>query len=391
MPADTAADARSPIIGKPAFAVFLIMVIVGLGAFAVEVAGAHPENAWQVYLINFMVFSGIAQGGLVFSAIMHTTRARWGGPLAGVAESFTAFFPVSVALFVIMLAGRAYVLPGLHHDLHGKEVWLNVPFLFTRDLIGLLILYGTGFAYVRAAIALKQGNETVRDRVSALAIAYLLAFALVLSLLGYDLIMSVDPHWYSTLFGAYTFVKAIYVGLGGVIITAALLHLSPRVAFSIESSQFHDIGKLFFAFCLVWADFFYCQLVVIWYGNIPEETAFVIERTMVAPWNALAWGVFLAGFIGPFFILINKRIKTMPKAMIAICSVVVVAIWMEHYLVTGPAFHHHAEHLPLRLTDLFISIGFLGLMAAAVSWGINTIPGFVQGAAISPETPKEVV
>ncbi|MFH1981515.1 MAG: hypothetical protein ABIL58_06715 [Pseudomonadota bacterium] len=390
MPADTAANARTPIIGKPAFVVFLVMVIIGLAAFALEVFGGHPGKAWQVYLINFMVFSGIAQGGLVFSAIMHTTRARWSGPLSGVAESFTAFFPVSVALFVIMLAGHAHVLPGLHHDLHGKEVWLNLPFLFTRDLIGLLILYGTGLAYVRAAMALKQGNEAVRGRVNVLAIVYLMVFALILSLLGYDLIMSVDPHWYSTLFGAYTFVKAIYVGLAGIIITAALLHLSPSVAFSLKPNQFHDIGKLFFAFCLLWADFFYCQLVVIWYGNIPEETSFVIERTMTQPWNALAWGVFIAGFIGPFLILINQRIKTMPKAMIAICSVVLVAIWMEHYLVTGPAFHHHTAHLPLNLTDLFISIGFLGLMAAAVSWGMNTFPDLVRGAPIDSEAAKEV-
>lgn len=391
MPADTAVDARSPIIGKPAFIAFLVMVIIGLAAFAVEVLGGHPESAWQVYLINFMVFSGIAQGGLVFSAIMHTTGARWSGPLAGVGESFTAFFPVSVALFVIMLAGHAHVFPGLHHDLHGKEVWLNLPFLFTRDLIGLLVLYGTGLAYVRAGMKLKQGNEAVRHRVNVLAIVYLMVFALILSLLGYDLIMSVDPHWYSTLFGAYTFIKAVYVGLAGIIITAALLHLNPRVAFSIKSSQFHDIGKLFFAFCLLWADFFYCQLVVIWYGNIPEETAFVIERTMAQPWNGLAWGVFLAGFIGPFLILINQRIKTMPKAMIFICSVVLVAIWMEHYLVTGPAFHHHAEILPLGLADLLISIGFLGLMAAAVSWGMNTFPELVRGAPISPVVTEEVV
>lgn len=391
MPADTAADARSPIIGKPAFIAFLVMVIIGLAAFAVEVLGGHPEKAWQVYLINFMVFSGIAQGGLVFSAIMHTTRARWSGPLAGVGESFTAFFPVSVGLFALMLAGHAYVFPGLHHDLHGKEVWLNLPFLFTRDLIGLLILYGTGLAYVRAGMKLKQGNETVRHRVNVLAIVYLMVFALILSLLGYDLIMSVDPHWYSTLFGAYTFIKAVYVGLAGIIITAALLHLNPRVAFSIKSSQFHDIGKLFFAFCLLWADFFYCQLVVIWYGNIPEETTFVIERTMAQPWNGLAWGVFLAGFIGPFLILINQRIKTMPKAMITICSVVLVAIWLEHYLVTGPAFHHHAARLPLSLTDLFISIGFLGLMAAAVSWGMNAFPELVRGAPIAPVVTEEVV
>ncbi len=108
---------------------------------------------------------------------------------------------------------------------------------------------------------------------------YILAFALVLSLIGFDLVMSMDPHWYSTLFGAYTFVKAFYVGLGAVIILASLLHLHPKVDFLLPPSSFHDIGKLFFAFCMLWGDFFYVQLVVIWYGNIPEETAYMIQRT----------------------------------------------------------------------------------------------------------------
>ena len=86
------------------------------------------------------------------------------------------------------------------------------------------------------------------------------------------------------------------MGFGALIILAAVLHLSGRTPFALQSSQFHDIGKLFFAFCLVWADFFYAQFVVIWYGNISEETAYVIERTMTAPWNVLAWVVFAICF-----------------------------------------------------------------------------------------------
>ena len=91
-----------------------------------------------------------------------------------------------------------------------------------------------------------------------------------------------DPHWISTLFGAYNFVKAFYVGLGALIILACILYLRHGEASGITSSHLHDIGKLFFAFCLLWADFFYVQLIVIYYGNIPEETYYVIARTMLA-------------------------------------------------------------------------------------------------------------
>ena len=110
---------------------------------------------------------------------------------------------------------------------------------------------------------------------------YILAFALVLSLIGYDLVMSMDPHWISTLFGAYHFVKAFFVGLGALIILAAFVRIRNGDASGLEKAHFHDIGKLFFAFCLLWADFFYVQLMVIYYGNIPEETHYVIIRTML--------------------------------------------------------------------------------------------------------------
>ena len=96
-------------------------------------------------------------------------------------------------------------------------------------------------------------------------ILYILAFVSVLSLIGYDLVMATDPHWYSTLFGGYTFVKAFYVGLGGIIILASFLKLKSPSAVPLADSHFHDVGKLFFGFCLVWADFFYCQFLVIWY------------------------------------------------------------------------------------------------------------------------------
>jgi hypothetical protein len=210
--------------------------------------------------------------------------------------------------------------------------------------------------------------------VDVLAILYMLAFTLVLSLLGYDLVMALDPHWISTLFGAYTFVKAIYVGLGGLIIFAAVMHLNPKNDFTLPSSQFHDIGKLYFAFCLVWADFFYVQLVVIWYGNIPEETAYVIERVMMVPWKYLAWFVFAVSFVIPFFILLNKKVKTMPAFMMVLAACMIAGIWLEHLLLVGPSLSHSTHTLPLGIKDFIISLGFLGLMVMALNSFLRQFP-----------------
>jgi len=365
--------------------IFPVLALVGLGAFLFQVSGEHPEKAWQAYLVNFIFWSAVAQGGLLFSVVLHVTKARWGKPLQGLAESFAAFFPVSFVLFLVLFLGRAFVFPWLGGDLHGKEGWLTLPFLFSRDAAGLLILYGLGFAYLRHGQVLKRSGsevsedrrEAVRSRMTVIAVLYIMAYALVLSLLAFDLVMSADPQWISTLFAPYGFVKAFYLGLGALIILASVLHLKSREASSLTSSHFHDLGKLFFAFCLLWADFFYCQFLVIWYGNIPEETSYLIERTMTLPWSRLAWAVFILSFVIPFLILINKEVKTRPRFMIGLCSMVLVGIWLEHYLLLGPAMNLGVSSIPISVSDVLIALGFLGLMAMAVRFALTRFPELV--------------
>jgi hypothetical protein len=338
----------------------------------------------------------MAQGAVLFAAVTHTVKARWAGPLSGLAEAFAGFFPLSFACFLVLLLGKEHLFPWLHEDLHGKEVWLNIPFLFTRDGIGFLVLYGIGWAFLSQDLKLKLGTsgpggglrrllagripqndadiQRVQSRKSLWGGLYCFAFAVVLSLIGFDLVMSMDPHWVSTLFGAYHFVKAFYVGLGALIILAAIVHLRRGGSAGIAAAHFHDVGKLFFAFCLLWADFFYVQLTVIWYGNIPEETSYVILRTVTPPWNALAWVVFIVCFVIPFVVLINRRVKTMPGAMIALCGMVIIGIWLEHLLLIGPALNHAAVELPLGATDGLVFIGFLGLMVLSLVGTLKTFP-----------------
>jgi hypothetical protein len=373
-----------------------LLIAAGAATFISQAAAGHAARAWQAYLLNFLLFSAIAHGALLFSTLMHVVRARWSEPLAGLAEAFSAFFPLSLLLFVGLLPGSHYIFTWLGHDLHGKESWLNLPFLFSRDLAGLVILYALGLAYLYHALWFKLATRSAggalgcwlqnrwqlrppdRERYlrrrTVFAILYMLAFAIVLSLLGYDLVMSMDPHWYSTLFGAYSFIKAVYVGFGALIILAAVLHLRHSSGYRLKPSQFHDMGKLFFAFGLVWADFFYAQFVVIWYGNIPEETAYIIERTMTAPWRGLAWTVFAVCFVAPFLILLNKKIKTLPAAMAAICSMVIIGMWLEHFLLLGPAFYQHVERLPLSWVDGATGLGFLGLLMAAITGYLRQFP-----------------
>jgi Ni/Fe-hydrogenase subunit HybB-like protein len=390
---------NSTLIKKPVFIIFALLIVIGLATFLYGLRGQHPERAWQTYLINFLFWSAIAQGGLLFSAVTHLTKARWSQPVQNLAESFVAFFPFSLVLFLFLFLGKEYVFPWLHHDLHGKEAWLNLPFLFTRDLLGLLTLYGLGLAYFYNAMRLKldpnlahnriqsfflrgwtgseQDRQKCRQKMTRLSVLYILAYAFVLSVISFDLVMSMEPHWYSTLFAPYSFVKAFYIGMGCLILLAAVVRLAQGEQSMISAAHFHDIGKIFLAFCLLWADFFYVQLMVIWYGNISEETSYVITRVVMLPWKHLAWSVFLVVFLLPFLILLNQKIKTKPIFMIILCSVVGIGIWFEHLLLIGPAMSPGITTLPVGIADGLISLGFLGLMSFAVTYLLKLFPELV--------------
>jgi hypothetical protein len=364
---------------------FAGLALVGFGTFVVQASGDHPARAWQAYLINFLLWSAVAQGGLLFSIVMHLTNARWSRSMQRLAESFAAFFPLSLVLFLILYFGKVYLFPWLHGEVHGLERWLDVPFLFARNFIGLLALYGLGLAYTFYARRLREASgeapEAERSRrwMTVLSVLYLLAYSLVLTLLAFDLVMSMEPPWYSTLFGAYAFAKAFYLGLLALLVLAGLYHLAWKEESGLTSAHFHDVGKLLFAFCLVWADFFYVQLIVIWYGNLAEETRYVIQRTMVLPWKPLAWTVFIMSFVIPFLVLLNRRVKERPAFMVFLCLFVLAGLWLEHLLLVGPALNPGSTALPLGVPDLLITLGFLGLMAFAVTVFLRRFPDSSMG------------
>jgi hypothetical protein len=382
---------------------FVFFVLIGLGAFIFQMAGPQPERAWQAYLINFLFWSAIAQGGLLFSVVMHLTGARWSQSMQNLAESFAAFFPVSLGLFLILFVGKDYLFPWLHHSFHGQKSWLNLSFLFARDLVGILILYGLGLAYLYYALRAKvdhgqfQGRlrgillrgrtgsdqeiQKYKSRMTVLSVLYVLFYAFVLTLIAFDLIMSMEPPWYSTLFGPYTFVKSFYVALAALMILSSIVHLSRGRGSGLSSSHFHDLGKLMFAFCLLWADFFYVQLLIIWYGNLPEEVGYVIQRTMIHPWNVLAWTVFVVCFPIPFLILLNQKVKTKPVIMIGLCSVIIAGLWLEHLLLVGPSLSPQAQSVPLTMVDGLIALGFFGLLALSVALFLRVFPDLVPGPA----------
>jgi Ni/Fe-hydrogenase subunit HybB-like protein len=185
--------------------------------------------------------------------------------------------------------------------------------------------------------------------------------------------MALDPSWYSTLFGAYFFVSSFYLGLAAIAILAVLAQRRLGLEEQIGRRQFHDLGKLLFGFCLVTGNFFWSQFVVIWYGNLPEETAYLILRGYEMPWAPLTWTILIVSFIIPFLLLLSRRVKESPRILLPIALVILIGMWIERYILVVPSLWHQAG-LPFGWIELLITGGFLAAVALSYSAFLSIFP-----------------
>lgn len=363
-----------------------VLLYAGAITFLLQIKGPNAQRAWQIFLVNFLFWSSLAQGGIVFAATYDLTKAKWGPTFRWLAQGMGMFLPISLLLFFVLFAGTDLLLPWVRHPVPAKAQWLNVPFLFSRDTLGLLILYGFSMTYLYNALRPVVGARLEQDSAAASPLLtlltkgwrgleaeqarsqqalsfvlpiFLILYAVVFSLIGFDWVMSLDPHWHSTLFGAYFFISSFYLGMAATVILAVLLRKSlPPLQDTGGRMQFHDFGKLMFGFCLVAGDFFWSQYVVIWYGNIPEETHYIILRTREMPWAVIAWIVLFLCFIGPFVVLLSRWVKEHPRVFLCVASGIVIGMWLERYLLVVPSLWHPTG-FPLGWIELLITLGFM--------------------------------
>jgi hypothetical protein len=360
-----------------------LLLAVGVAAFAAALALGQAERAWQAYLINFVFFTGIAECGVVLSAAYQVAKGQWSDTVRRMGESLSFFLPVSLALFlVLMLFGAADVFPWVRHPAAGKELWLSVPFLTARDFFVFLVVFGLSIAYVyysqRPALhAAASAGSVPRSRLidrwiagagtpdddtrcavrtRTLAPIVLIAFGAGFALIGFDLVMSLDPNWYSTLFGWYFWVSASYGAIAWLAASAPAFGL-------LDSRQSHDLGKLLFGFCLLTGGFFWAQWLVFWYGNLPEEIGYVIHRYYEMPFAPLAWTMTYGVFILPLVILLSRDLKRKPKRLMLMAVWILAMLWLERYLWIVPSLWH-GSGAPL-VVELLVTAGFLG----GFGWG----------------------
>jgi hypothetical protein len=365
-----------------------VLAVAGLGLFVTLAAGDDPGRAWRMFLVDFVFFTGIATGAVIFAATQKITKGNWAGPIIRFAEAGVAFLPVALILFLVLFAGRAHVFPWIDHPTPARGKWLTASWVFWRDLVSLLVVFGFAGAFVwhdlkpdvaalrddaagwrRRLYARIAGDftgtarqvEVVERRLNRLAPLLCLLYAYLFSLLAFDLIMSLAPHWYSNLFGAYYFMGSFLTGLTMLALMTVYWRGRLGLHALIGRQQFHDLGKMIFGFTIFWAYLTYSQLLVIWYGNLPEETAWVFYRIW-SEWRPVALLVLILVFVVPFWGLLWVRAKVTPFTFTLFAAISAVGMWLERFLQVQPSL---AERPQVGLPEIGISLGFLGLFLLA--------------------------
>jgi len=182
-----------------------------------------------------------------------------------------------------------------------------------------------------------------------------------------------SPHWHSTLFGAYYFVGCFYSALAALAVLSSLSVKSMGLEAFIQGRHLRDLGNLMLAFCMVTGDFFYSQFLVIWYGDLPHETRYVLSRVRENPWDRLAWAVLFIAFAIPFVALLSRSVKTKPALMSTLGITILIGLWLERFLLVVPSIWKEGT-IPLGLMELLITAGYFGIMALCVLLFLRKFP-----------------
>ena len=367
-----------------------LSIILGVVGLVVFIAGAvmGVQRVWQALLVNWLYFTTISSAGVMFVAVQRITTARWSRSIIRFLEGYVAFLPAAFILLILIFIGKNNIFPWTHEALHvhEKEIYLNPWFLIPRSLIAFGIITALSVWYIYTTVRLDVGHSPeagagwakgLRERMRRgfrderreihsthslqgyMAVFLGFAFAFGWIVLSWDLSMSLDLHFQSTMYGWWVFMGGWVTALASfTILTLAWRKYLDRYDL-ITEKHFHDLGKLCFAFTAFWGYLTFGQYLVIWYGNLAEETHWARLR-LIAPWLPLTMFTVVLMF-GPFFGLMARSAKLFKPTLVLFALFTVFGLWFHRYLEVYPSLYYKSAEIPLGVWELGVTLGYLGL------------------------------
>jgi hypothetical protein len=345
--------------------------VVGLVAsFALR--GGDPKQFAFSWLFAFLFFLSLALGALYFVLIHFATQAGWGIVVRRLAENTMAAIPLFALLFVPLLMGMGELFPWAHpaagehnHVLAGKAPYLNTSFFVIRAAVYFVAWSAIAWFFIGRSRRQDQSRETgISLTLKRLSGPAVIVLALTQTFAAVDWIMSLDPSWYSTIFGVYWFAGSFVSFFALVTIMVVRLRSFGFLKDVVGLEHFHDLGKLLFAFTVFWAYIGFSQYFLIWYGNIPEETIFFRHR-LEGSWTAVSLLLAAGHFIVPFFFFMPRTIKRKPGLLALGAAWMLAMHAVDIYWLVMPVMHPHGVALSALDFAAFIAVGglFIGLVS----------------------------
>ena len=345
-----------------------------LGVVACAILGpANPKQFFFSWLVSFLFFLSLALGALFFVLIQYASQGGWGIVLRRIGETTFATVPVMAALFLPLLLGLndlySWTIPGAaEHDalLRWKAPYLNVPFFLIRAALYFGIWSFIAVLYYRGSSGQDvTGDPRVSARLRRLAGPAIIVLALTQTFASIDWIMSLTPHWYSTMFGVYFFAGSFVGFIALLSVVAVALRGAGLLDTVISPEHLHDLGKFLFAFTAFWAYIAFSQFFLMWYANLPEET-FWFKTRIEGSWLPVSLLLMAGHFVAPFFYLMGRRVKR-NGATLAVGGAWVLAMhFVDIYWQVMPTLH--PEGLRPSALDVAALVAIGGCFVAAASW-----------------------
>jgi hypothetical protein len=356
----------------------IVCAVVGLGAsFAGGLLGLFGGDTKELHdqfyfswLTAFVFFTTLALGGLFFTVLHHLVRASWSAALRRVAENLAMNILVMAVCAVVLVFGFhdlyhwTHLKPGDDPIFDVKSAYLNTQFFTIRTVLFFVLWIVMAFYFRGKSVAqdrCKAGEvEQLTFKMRQWAPLSMLIFALSLTFFAVDWLMSLDPHWFSTMFGVYIFSGTVVALFATLAIAILWLTRNDVLKNTLTIGQFHDSGKLMFGFIIFWTYITFCQYFLIWYANIPEETGWYLHR-MRGGWEHVGFAIALGHFILPFWVTMSRHMKRNRTVLgVAACWMLMMH-FIDLYYVVMPTLNHHL-HIHWLDASTFIGIGGLFLL-----------------------------
>jgi hypothetical protein len=356
-------------------------LLVGAVGSAVAVAGlfANPEQFYKSYLLAFIYVLAFPLGSLGLMMIHHLSGGGWGMPIRRIFEAAARTLPFVAVLFLPVIFGMHHVFEWTDLDrvakdpiLQAKQPYLNVQFFYIRFFIYFVVW--SGLAYALSGWSRQQDHEYTPGSERKFRLVSgpgLILYALTATFASVDWIMSLDPHWFSTIFGLLFLIQHGLAALSFVILMLTMLGKSAPMADVIKPSNVHDVAKLLLAFTMIWAYFNFSQFLIIWSANLPEEIPWYIER-LSHGWQWVSLGVLLGQFFLPFFLLLSRDLKRTASRVAKVAIWILLMRYVDFFWNLAPAMHR--ETPLVNWIDVATVVGLMGVWVALFAWQYRARP-----------------